>query len=88
MCGEVVDRARAVDWGVAQYAPEGDVMQFTLDMASKWAQKPELASHLAKKVIDFGIQSDKALLVERIAEAVLYQVTCPGEFKRTLLKPC
>lgn len=75
MCGEVVDCRRAVEWGVAQYAPDGDVMQFTLDMAAKWAQKPELASHLAKKVIDFGLNSDKALLVERIAEAVLYQVT-------------
>jgi hypothetical protein len=74
MCGEVVDCQRAVEWGVVQYAPDGDVMQFTLDMAAKWAQKPELASHLAKKVIDFG-NSDKALLVERIAEAVLYQVT-------------
>ena len=27
ICGETVDVNRAVDWGIAQFAPEGDLME-------------------------------------------------------------
>lgn len=27
LCGDVVDAARAVEWGIAQFAPEGDPLQ-------------------------------------------------------------